>query len=177
MTAMGVRAYAKHRGVAPRTVGRWKLLGRILVRPDGLIEKEQSDAMLDARPHTYRGGTIGGTPAGGGTNPHSAATRRAIAEKEHYIALTRKLEYERAADRLVDVSLVRGSVGEDYAIVRKRLMRVSSAVVPLIMVLPVPRNAEECKQIIDREVIRALEELSADAVEEEARAQAGVADA
>jgi hypothetical protein len=56
MTTISQKAYAKHRGVAPKTVNTWRRKGRIAALPDGQILKEESDAMLDARPEVYRGG-------------------------------------------------------------------------------------------------------------------------
>jgi hypothetical protein len=64
MTPISQRQYARHRGVCVSTVVKWKLLGRVLVLPDGQIDKEISDVMLDSRPDVYRGGVKGGTPKG-----------------------------------------------------------------------------------------------------------------
>ena len=63
-TPISQRQFARHRGVSETTVSRWKLLGRVMVLPDGQIDLEVSDAMLDSRPVAYRGGVIGGTPRG-----------------------------------------------------------------------------------------------------------------
>jgi hypothetical protein len=100
MTAVSARAYAKHRRVSVSAVVKWKKLGRVLVLPSGQIDVESSDAMLAARPEVYRGGVIGGTPKGGGAGSQgSKATARAIATKETYLALSHKLDYERAVGR------------------------------------------------------------------------------
>lgn len=64
MTPISQRAYARRRGVSVSAVVKWRKLGRIAVLPDGRIDMETSDALLDARPQVYRGGAIGGTPAG-----------------------------------------------------------------------------------------------------------------
>jgi hypothetical protein len=63
-TPISQRQYARHRGVSEPAVAKWKKLGRVHVLPDGQIDKEISDVMLDARPEVYRGGVVGGTPAG-----------------------------------------------------------------------------------------------------------------
>ena len=75
MTEVSTRAYAKHRGVSVSAAVKWKKLGRVLVLSSGKIHMEKSDAMLDARPEVYRGGVIGGTPAGGGASADDMARR------------------------------------------------------------------------------------------------------
>ena len=48
--------YAKHRGVARQTVDRWRKRGFLVAHRDGGIHTLASDAILNARPTTYRGG-------------------------------------------------------------------------------------------------------------------------
>jgi hypothetical protein len=153
MTIVSQAAYARHRKVAPATVNYWRKHGRVLEVANGQIDKEKSDEMLDARPEVYRGGRIGG---GGAPSPRAQGTAQAIAMKETYLALTRRLEYERAVGRVCDIEAVEAIVASNYAVIRNRLMGLGAKVVPL---LDVP-NQEEAKNIIDAEVIRALTELS-----------------
>lgn len=153
MTIVSQAAYARHRKVTPKTVHFWRRNGRVVEVANGQIDMEQSDAMLDARPEVYRGGRKGG---GGAPSPQAQGTARAIAMKETYLALTRRLEYERAAGRVCDIEAVENIVASNYAVIRNRLMGLGAKVVPL---LDVP-NQEQAKNIIDAEVIRALTELS-----------------
>jgi hypothetical protein len=163
MTAVSTKAYAKHRGVSVSAAVKWKKLGRVLVLPSGKIHLEKSDVLLDSRPQVYRGGVIGGTPAGGGGSPQNAATKQAIEMKEYYAGLTKKLEYERLAEKLCDVDLIKPEVAREYDRARERIMRVSSEVTPLLLALGTPRNPEACKAIIDTAMIRALDELAGEA--------------
>jgi hypothetical protein len=158
--------------VSVSAVVKWKKLGRVLVLPSGQIDVQSSDAMLAARPEVYRGGVIGGTPKGGGAGSQgSKATARAIATKETYLALSHKLDYERAVGRIVDIDVVTSVVARDYTVMRNRIMGVG---IKTGMRLAACDDAKKCQAIIDEEMARALECLDAEAAYDEIRRLAGL---
>jgi hypothetical protein len=92
MTAISQRQYARWRGVSEKTVNQWRRKGRVALLPDGHIDKELSDEMLDARPLAYRGGVIGGTPKG--WSAAGACADMTLAELEEAVERM-AAEYER----------------------------------------------------------------------------------
>ena len=92
----------------------------------------------------------------GGRSPTELSIAEAIAKKEKYAGLLRKLEYEKATGQLCEIAVIETSVNEDYTIARNRLMGVGSKVVPLLLGT---RDVEEMKRILDHAIDRALEGL------------------
>lgn len=76
--------------------------------------------------------------------------------KESFLALRQELEYDREIGRVVLIEDVVGAVTGEYALVRNRLLNVSSRVAPRAAVL---RSPEEVKALIDSEIALVLEEL------------------
>lgn len=105
----------------------------------------------------YRGGKVGGNAARGGEKNLTVAKANQL--KETYLALSAQLKYERAASRLCEVSAVKEVIASDYAIVRKRVMRVGGDIAEALAACS---NAEMCKSIIDGEIIKVLAELTDD---------------
>jgi hypothetical protein len=172
-------AFAKMRGVTRMTVHRWRNRGHVLLDEYGRVRVAASNAMLADRAETYRGGKIGGNAAknaatnGNGdrrSGPHHLTTAEAIAEKETYLGLMRKLEYEIATGQVVDIGVVTSVVARDYQIVRNRLMGVGLKTGQMLATCD---RVEECQAIIDAELVKALEGLDEDEAFEEIKRQAG----
>lgn len=49
-------AFARRRGVSKAAVAKWKAGGLLSMTAEGLVEVEESEWRLEARPGTYRGG-------------------------------------------------------------------------------------------------------------------------
>lgn len=173
-------AFAKLRGVTRMTVHRWRDRGHVLLDDKGRVRVAASNAMLADRPEVYRGGRRGGNPAkgvaatvfdDGHRSPNEITTANAIAEKETYLGLMRKLEYEIATGQVVDIAVVTSVVARDYTIMRNQIMGVG---IKTGMMLAACDDAEGCQSIIDAEMARALECLDADAAFEDIKRLAGV---
>jgi len=68
--------YGRHRGVSRKTVTGWKQRGLLVLDAYGRVDIAMTDAALDERPATYRGGV---TSARKGNSP--AADRAAVPER------------------------------------------------------------------------------------------------
>jgi len=108
-------AYAKHRGVARKTVTMWKSKS-LLVMDGPLVCTAASDAILDGRAPIYRGGraNIRGNATVNGATPESVnlddalgwSTIEAQRRKEIALALTRQLQYQKARDAVLPIEVI-----------------------------------------------------------------------
>jgi hypothetical protein len=155
--------YAKHRGVSGKQVTIWKQKGLLALAPDGKsVDRDASDLALAAH---GLGPVAEKTPDEiarqtviiEGDAPHSKAEAERI--KENYLALLRKIEYDRESQKVAPISEVVQAVADEYAKVRGRLLNISSRVSPRAAVL---RTPEQVKALIDEEVVLALDELTLD---------------
>lgn len=94
----------------------------------------------------------------------AAATSWTLAEatrqKEIYLALLRKLEFDRESQKVVEIDDVVKIVVGEYAIIRNRILSMGAKLAPRLAVL---RDAVQVKAIIDAEAAEALTELSDEA--------------
>jgi phage terminase Nu1 subunit (DNA packaging protein) len=168
--------YARHRGVAPRTVSDWAERG-ILIWRGGRVDVEASDAVLNARPAKYRGG-VATAPAGPITPPepvvelpkpthHFTSADWSLAEaarkKEIAIALKRQLDFDVAAGKLISATDVESIVRSDYAVTVQRILQIPSKVAPRVAAMS---SAAEVEALLHREFVKALNTLSEAAGEE-----------
>ena len=159
MAAAGISqaAFARTRGVTPKTASMWKRRGLLVFHPDGSVDPERSNALLDARPTRYRGGTIAGA---GESSPTEAAEpvadivtmSDALLRKEAALARLRELEFDRESGLVVEVSRVQSETAAGNARVRIKLLGISAKLAPHV--------SPDVRTLIDHEIRQALEELS-----------------
>lgn len=81
--------------------------------------------------------------------------------KENYLALQRRLEYERAAGEVVPVDEAAQRVAEEYASVRSKLLALPTELAPTIA-QETGGDANKIRDRLAEGITRALEELSDD---------------
>ena len=174
-------AFAKRKGVSPKTVSIWKQAGHLSMTPDGLVKVEESEWLLAERPATRRGGKAkGSTPSAPATKPtpsddggsveeaaerfiqqtgglHSHAEAARI--KENFLAALRQLEYDRESGKVVEIATVAAAVVTEYAKVRNKVLGLGSRLAHRLAAMKLP---EEIKALVDAEVSTILEELTLD---------------
>lgn len=165
--------FARRRGVSRKTVTTWKQQGFLVVFDDGQIDVAASEAVLDARPPSYRGGVTSGKPQGNGVTGNAApedetpdpnglmTLPQSQRTKEMYLALQRKQEYEANQGLLVSVEDVAKQVEAEYGLVRERLLVIPGKVADAL----VGKSREDIEAIIMAEVNEALDELHAPSAE------------
>jgi hypothetical protein len=172
--------FARHRGVSRKTVTAWKHAG-YLVWQDGKIDRDASDALLDSR-HAPKGASAppAGQPdrssAAAGVQaeapPQSEAILRTLIDgadllteaeakrvKENYLALQRRLEYERQSGELVPIDQVEREYADRCQRIRSRLLALPNEVAGAIA-QRVGGNAGEVRSIVQENVNDVLEELA-----------------
>lgn len=139
--------FATMRGWTPSYVTKLKQHGRLVLTEDGRVEVDASLARIketedpnrdDVRKrwqeHRARGDAdAGGTPPT--PDPSAASTTgfaQARAVKERYLALSAKLDYERASGKLVETSSVQRAGAEVGAVIRSALENLPHQVAPMI---------------------------------------------
>ena len=178
--------YARHRGVSRKSVTAWKKAGR-LVWQDGKIDRDASDAELDGRGQNGKkradegndaepDGNTGGAPATGNNDgpepaPAGSGLRQLIdhldlltkheAEKvkENYLALQRRLEYEREAGQLVRIDDVEREHADRCQRIRSQVMALPNEVAAGIA-QEIGGDANEVRSIVQDKVNDVLEELA-----------------
>ena len=82
-----------------------------------------------------------------------------LAKKEHYLALQRQLEYDKAVGEVVHVSQVAEVVGTQLAAVRTRLLAIPAESAPRIARLSTAAEVQDALQAL---IVEALEQLTLD---------------
>ena len=180
--------FAKHRGVSRKTVTVWKHRGDLVWR-DGKVDCEATDTWLDSRsadsasnndskpevtgnsssegcPSQPSAETADSSPAGSSLrtlidNLELLSKAEAERVKENYLALQRRLEYERAAGELVPVNDAAQEVASEYAAVRSKLLSLPTELAPVIA-QEAGGDANQIRERLAEGITRALEELSND---------------
>lgn len=118
---LGLRAYARHRGVTLKTVQQARDEGRITVGADGKIDVKKADRAWAANTSAHQGGKRTPRP-----KPTGAAKRfmEHRTEKEGVLAALRRLEYEERAGKLIDRAKVEREWFEACRHIRDRVMAV-----------------------------------------------------
>jgi hypothetical protein len=151
------KEFATLRGVSEMSITRWRRRGLIVSAPDGGIDVEASNKLLDERPETYRGGKIGGNKPSKDKLEDPESLARSIAIKEEYLARRAKLTYEREAGRLFDVERGARMYAAAASIHRNTWLGMGVALAPRLVLL---KTADEMKACVDEDVARRLEDLS-----------------
>jgi phage terminase Nu1 subunit (DNA packaging protein) len=154
------RAFAKVRAVTEKTVSVWKSRGLLVMTAEGLVAVAASNAILDSRAEVYRGGAAsapsdkaepfkveGAAPetlvAAASTWSISEALRR----KEIANALTRQLQYDRAAGELVPAADIKSAWARIVLAVRSAMLNV-----PARMLLAAPGLTHAQLIVISKEI-------------------------
>lgn len=82
-----------------------------------------------------------------------------LAKKEHYLALQRQLEYDKAVGEVVHVSQVAEVVGTQLAAVRTRLLAIPAESAPSLARLTTAAEVQDALQAL---IVEALEQLAQD---------------
>jgi hypothetical protein len=132
--------FSRQRDVSRKSVTVWKAQGYVVLNDDGLVDVVASNALLAARPTSYRGGVTKDAPAGNGSGARSpdapildeapeaiaSAEGWTLAEaqrvKETYLARLRQQEFEENDRQLVRIEEVGAAVDSEYGMVRERLL-------------------------------------------------------
>ena len=172
--------FAAHRGVSRQTVTRWKKQG-YLAWQDGKIDRDASDALLDSR-----GPPKNGSAATEETEETATATADALPDvpaqseaslrtliestdllseaeakrvKENYLALQRRLEYERQAGELVRIDEAEREHAGRCQRIRSRLLALPDEAAAAIA-QRIGGNTGEVREIVQENVNDVLEELA-----------------
>ncbi|WP_201153905.1 hypothetical protein [Rhodothalassium salexigens] len=79
--------------------------------------------------------------------------------KENYLAALRKLEYDRAAETVVDVSAVAAAVAKEYAQVRTAMLAIPTSLAPRLAQMT---DVAAVQALLSEAVTEALERLAYD---------------
>ena len=180
---MGIREYARHRGVGHSTVQKALQTGRIQKEPDGTIDPVKADADWESntdqamqRTHVSEPPTPTFIPPDPLPKPAPRSTANATAEpeagpsgplvpnyqanraiREAYAARTAKLDYEERMGTLLKKADVEADA---FACNRRTRDRIQSIPSRVASVLSSMTDALAIERLLDKELYDALEELS-----------------
>jgi hypothetical protein len=162
---MSFSDYARHRGVAYKTVKDWHAKGLIKCVSLGRVDVAASDAMRQERGATGPGSKSLAPAAAADqpdrpldeTSPWTHAEAQRVAA--NYAAMQRKLEFEQQAGLLVPVSAVAAVVAAEYASVRTKILAAGAKLGPKLLN---HREADVPAAIVLAEMTRILQDLSYD---------------
>lgn len=181
---MGVKEYARHRGVSPAAVRKAASEGRIPRRPDGKFDVAEADAkwaanttgapkpkrrkaaepvseVSDPAPAAWAWGEpVEPAPTAGEAEPSLVADNltfaQARASKETYLARLRKLEYEEKSGRLVDQEAVRRAQFTLLRTIRDRFLELPDRLADDLAAETDPGSIHELLRVEVRAVLEAL---------------------
>ena len=167
MTNLSIREFAKREGCDEKMVRR--------AIKTGHLKKDGQGVSSDFVGTSWRRRKNGSAPvvtAKDGETPEQAAERltlklfeefptKADAErvKETYLALMRKVEFDRMRGTVCLVSDVAHEVSAEYSRMRSRLIPIGAQLAPKLAML---KSASEIQALIDKQIGEALEELAYD---------------
>ena len=150
--------YAKHRNVSRQMVAKMIKEDRILLTPDGKIDCEVSDMLLDQ----FSESGIRSTP--------NTTTREGLAERlstigtyseqrallTQYKAELTKIELDRASGNVVNITTVRDAAFTTARRVRDSILNLPDRLAPL---LAAEADTHTIRTLLDTELRQALDEL------------------
>jgi len=146
-----IRVYAKHSGVTPNAVCKWKVDGKLVLEPDGTINRDASDETRRARTDPSRAG---------GRGLRNGAVRDAYhaarAAREGYQARILELEYKRLAGELVPLAEVKLAAFNSHRIVRDQLLSLPDRLAPILISV---KDVAEMHRILYAELVQVCESL------------------
>jgi phage terminase Nu1 subunit (DNA packaging protein) len=156
--------FARRHGVSRNAVSRWKRLGYVVVRQDGLVDVERSEALLAGRPLKYRGGTVKGPSAPtdeqtGERDSSSSDSQCSLVEaarrKEVALARLRELELAEKRGELINAAEAERAWSEALANMKARLLTVPARVSSRL-----PSLSHRDIAAIDAELRQAMNEIA-----------------
>ncbi len=181
---LSLREFARRDGCNDKLVRRGISEGRLPLSDDGKIDadlvgtawRRSNQVRAAAAADTAKKDTPGSAPVrkrGARADvrtletPEQVALRAmgiplsgvSLAKKEHYLALQRQLEYDKAVGEVVHVSQVADVVGTQLAAVRTRLLAIPAEGAPSIARLT---TAAEVQDALHALIVEALEQLTQD---------------
>lgn len=165
---MGLREYARYKGVSPAAVVRAVEAGRIKKDPDGKIDSDKADKMWAENTNPALQREKKQTPQAPPTVPApvvSAPSQQrglptlpeSVQAHAYYRAQTARQNYEREKGTLVVKKDVEDAMFAENRRVRDRLMAVSSRISPIVASMT---NMQEVEQVVYKAIYDALLELS-----------------
>lgn len=152
--------YSRHQGVSYKTVANWATEKKIKLVSRGKVDVDVSDEMLSGTRGMPGEGGVKKQPPGPVDERAPFTSLEASRMKENYVALAKKLEFEREAGTLAPIAELEAAYSEELAILRTKLLAMGSIIGPKIVMLP---DAEIGKAIVDAEINHVLEELKENA--------------
>lgn len=161
--------YARHRGISKPSVTKLVAQDKILVTPEGLIDQELSDLLLDnfsqtrsAPKETVQADIDSGTISIARKNlierlesTGTYAEKRALLTG--YKAELAKLELERAKGRLVDADIVERAAFDCARRVRDAILSIP---IRIAAILAAESSEQKVRECLTAELTQILEELS-----------------
>ena len=151
MSAVSLRAYARHRGVSLAAVQKAIQTGRIRTTAEGKIEVELADRDWERNTH-YGASVATGEPALAGP---SYAQSRAV--REAYLARLAKIEYEERLGKLISRDEVQVAAFNKFRIFRDGLLNIPDRVAA---VLAAESDSHKVHELLTGEIRKALHEFA-----------------
>lgn len=149
---LSLRRFAALVGVSPTAISKAVRAGRLTTLPDGTIDERSGLAeWRDVSQASERPGTAGATATG--QQAAAARTMKAVLE-----ARLLELELKKRSGELVSVATVEMRAFKVARKVRETLMTAASRIAPVVAGIADPT---ECFKVIEAEMERACDELSA----------------
>lgn len=171
---LSIREFARRDGCDDKVVRRKITSGHLPTLPDGTLD----DALVgtDWRRRTFKPADTGDENEDVRTfdedetaeeiadrlvTESGAPWTKAEAErvKENYLARLKQIDYDKRNGLVVEIEDVFKAVVGEYSLVRNKLTGIGSKLAHEVVLL---QSAEEVKALIDKEVAKALEELTLD---------------
>jgi len=152
-TIVGIREYARHRGVSQSAVSQAIDSGRILdavviKRGARKLIKEKADQLWDEN-SLHQEGSV---PKGGGGH-----LIKARAAKETFAAKMAQLKYEQASGKLVRIEDVKRAASSTSRVTRDLLLTIPNRLAPI---LASETDINKINKLLTQEIRQALESLS-----------------
>ena len=162
MAILGVRGYAKHRGMSHTAVQKAIASGRISTLPNGMIDSDVADREwienTEIRPRGSSHRRPDDDDAFG-----AAQYTKARAVREHYQARLAKLEYEEKVGSLISKDEVQVATFNQFRQYRDGMLNLPDRVAAM---LAAESDAAKCYEILATEIRKALNEFADSPVSE-----------
>lgn len=154
---LGIRAYARHRGVSHVAVLKAIRTGRISLTKSGKINVAKADADWDANTAPYSRSRKPETDSDRPDSRAAYAVSRAV--REQFEAKLAKLEFEERSGKLIDRMLVESTWFEKGRLIRDGILNIPDRLSQLLASINEPRKIH---QLLDSELRKALNSVADD---------------